>query len=92
MAKTFEYELIWEGETIGRLVEAEPDVPYVEGVWMPDGSVAASRFADVLKSAFRKSETVHWSKAARVELVHSNGHRSKGYVTGSNKDGLFIRW
>ncbi len=92
MAGVFEYEMFWEGDAIGRLVSAEPDVPYVEGVWVPNGSIAASRFDDELKNVFRTTDTVHWTHAPRVELLHSNGHRSKGLVTGFDKDGLLIRW
>ena len=73
-------------------MKAEPDVPYVEGVWLPNESIAASRFAALLKATFTNSASIHWSKALTVDLLHSNGHRSKGHVSGFDKDGLFIRW
>lgn len=92
MIKTFEYELYWDGQPIGRLVKAEPDVPYVEGAWLSNGSDAALRFGAVLSDVFGREENVHWSKSPQIELVHQNGHRSKGYVTGFGNEGMFIRW
>lgn len=92
MPGTFEYELFWEGGSIGRLVKAEPDVPYVEGEWLANGTESAVRFSSLLNEVFAGTDTVHWSKAPRVEVLHANGHRSKGYVTGFGAEGMFIRW
>jgi hypothetical protein len=87
-----EYELFWGGDPIGRLINAEPDVPYVEGIWQSNGSEAALRFAAVISEVFDAGHNVHWSMAPQVEVLHANGQRSKGFVTGSGESGLFIRW
>ena len=92
MTRTFEYELFWNGELIGRLVNAEPDVPYVEGELRSNGSDAALRFDVLLKELFAGTDNVNWTQAPQIEVLHSNGHRSKGYVTGADEKGLLIRW
>lgn len=92
MSERFEYEMFWDNESIGRLVNAEPDAPYVEGEWTSKGSATALRFDARLKEVFDTTSSVNREEGLQIELLHSNGHRSRGYLTGVDGGILFIRW
>ena len=93
MAGILTYEMFWEGQPIGQLIEAEPDMPYVEGKWASNGSVAATKFSKLIEDLFASTTSVHWTFAPKVELFSSSGHRSRDcLLTGMENGWMLIRW
>jgi GH43 family beta-xylosidase len=85
-----ELKINWRGNEVGKLVEWMPDMWYVEGKWIGNGSVEAAAFESLIKTFEAKQIMADPTKGTRVTLVE-NEVITQGYIIAMTDDSLCVR-
>ena len=83
-------KISWRGTQVGELVEWVPDMWYLEGRWIGNGSAESVAFESLIKTFEAKHIMADPTKGTRITLTE-NGAVTHAYVISLTVSSLFIR-
>jgi hypothetical protein len=80
----------WQGNEVGKLVEWMPDMWYVEGQWISNGSAESIAFESLIKTFEARQIMADPTKGTRITLTEDKAV-TQAYVISLTDSNLFIR-
>ena len=86
------YKIIWKDIEIGHLMNAMPDMWYLEGIYHPNSTELSKEFADLVSKFDTKTVMMDPTKGIRAKLqVKDKGPINVAVISLGDKNELFVR-